>query len=815
MKSKSTKKTAMNLSKTLLTTAQALDHFKIALFFFLAFSANQSIGQGSQTIKGKILDDASKSPLPGVTILLLDSLKNNATTTDMDGNFKLSNVALGRQTIKITFIGYEPVLMPNVVVTAGKEVILNINLTESINSLNEVTVTYDRTKDKTVTNNEMSTVSSRSFNIDDTKKYAGTLGDPSRMAANFAGVIAGNDSRNDIVVRGNSPTGMLWQLEGLNIPNPNHFGAFGGTGGPVSMLNNNNLDKSDFMTSAFPAQYGNATAGAFDLRLRDGNNEKHELMTQMGFNGAEIGAEGPFSKKSKASYVINYRYSTLSIFKKLGLNVGTGNAVPEYQDVNFKMSFPLKNNNSKITVFGLGGLSKADLLGNDVDTTQTDFYGRIDQNQYATYQTGIIGSSYERNFGEKTFMKFTLGASASDQKFTSDSIAIFNPEKPAVKDQTANFNNQKYSAVLSINHKFNSKNTLNAGANTDLMKFDFFNETISNGIAKQFVDQKGDAYLTQAYAQLKHRFSNKFSVNVGAHTQHFSYTNDFVIEPRAGLKYALNGRSSVTAGYGIHHQMQNIYNYFIESPTENGIELTNKDMGFTKSEHYVLGYDINITEKVKVKIETYYQQLSKVPVNAYSSSYSSLNDGLSFAPSDVTNLVNKGSGTNYGAELTLERYLDKGFYFLVTASVFDSKYKGSDGVERNTAFNTKYAGNVLAGKEFKLGNKGTTLAFNIKSTLIGGRYLTPLDLELSRLAGTGIYNQNYAFSNRQKEYFRTDFKVTYKKDYKKSTLETGVDIQNISNTQNIFQQGYNAINNTISTQYQTGLLPIPFVRFTF
>jgi hypothetical protein len=218
---------------------------------------------------------------------------------------------------------------------------------------------------------------------------------------------------------------------------------------------------------------------------------------------------------------------------------------------------------------------------------------------------------------------------------------------------------------------------------------------------------------------------------------------------------------------------------------------------------------------VKVKIETYYQQLSKVPVNSYSSSYSSLNDGLSFAPSDVTNLVNKGSGTNYGAELTLERYLDKGFYFLVTASVFDSKYKGSDGVERNTAFNTKYAGNVLAGKEFTLGNKGTTLAFNIKSTMIGGRYLTPLDIELSRLAGTGVYNQNYAFSNRQKEYFRTDFKVTYKKDYKKSTLETGVDIQNISNTKNIFQQGYNAINNTISTQYQTGLLPIPFVRFTF
>jgi len=299
MKTKANTKTSINFGKQYLSTFRISNIIKKTFFVIMLIMFEQSYGQGTQTIKGKIVDEASKSPLPGVTILLVDSTKNNATTTDLNGDFKLNNVALGRQTIKISFIGYEPVLMPNIVVTAGKEVILNISLTESINNLNEVTVVYDRTKDKTVTNNEMSTVSSRSFNIDDTKKYAGSLGDPSRMAANFAGVIAGNDSRNDIVVRGNSPTGMLWQLEGLNIPNPNHFGAFGGTGGPVSMLNNNNLDKSDFMTSAFPAQYGNATAGAFDLRLRDGNNEKRELMAQMGFNGAETGAEGPFPKKSK------------------------------------------------------------------------------------------------------------------------------------------------------------------------------------------------------------------------------------------------------------------------------------------------------------------------------------------------------------------------------------------------------------------------------------------------------------------------------------------------------------------------------------
>jgi hypothetical protein len=788
------------------------------VFYLLAVNALFSpsiFAQSTQTLRGQIIDEVSKSPLPGVSISILESNPIVATATDINGDFKLSGIAVGRYTLKVSYIGYEQQTIPNVIVTAGKEVILNVTLTEAINKLNEVSIVYERSKDKTVTNNEMTTVSSRSFNIEDTKKYAGSLGDPSRMAANFAGVIAGNDSRNDVVVRGNSPNGMLWQLEGMNIPNPNHFGAFNGTGGPVSMLNNNNLDKSDFMTSAFPAQYGNATAGVFDLRLRDGNNEKRELMTQMGFNGVEIGAEGPFSKNSKASYVFNYRYSTLGVFKTLGLNVGTGNAVPEYQDLNFKVVVPGKKNNSKFTFFGLGGLSSADLLGNDVDTTKTDFYGRVDLNQYAKYKTGISGVSYQQNFGTKTFAKFTLGASISDQAFTADSIAIFTSDKKTFKRQEASFLNEKYSAIFNATHKINAKNSLAFGANTDLIRFNFFNEEIIGGKAIRFADSKGEVFLSQAYTQWKHRFSNKFSLNTGVHLQHFSFTNDLAIEPRMGLKYNLDGRSSVNLGYGIHNQIQTVYNYFLQTPTATGTEFTNKNMGFTQSQHFVLGYDNNLSEFVRIKVEAYYQLLDKVPVNKYPSSYSALNDGTSFAPSDATNLFNNGTGTNYGLELTLERYFNKGFYYLITGSLFDSKYKGSDGIERNTAFNTKYASNILAGKEFKLGNNGSTLTFNIKSTLIGGKYLTPLDLNSSQLYGRAIFDETKAFSEKQIDYFRTDFKITYKKEFKRSTLETGIDIQNITNRQNIFQQGYNQITNSISTQYQTGLLPIPFVKFTF
>jgi hypothetical protein len=310
----------------------------LILFNFLLLLATFSYAQSTQTVRGRVLDEVTKTPLIGVNITVLGTETLLGSATDVDGFYRISNVPLGRQTLKVSYIGYEEQIIPNVIVTAGKEVILNFSLTEQVNQLNEIVVTANTKEDKTATNNDLAVVSARSFNVDDTKRYAGALGDPSRMAANFAGVVGGNDSRNDIVVRGNSPIGMLWQLEGLNIPNPNHFGALVSTGGPVSILNNNNLDKSDFITSAFPSQYGNATAGVFDIRMREGNNEQYEYTAQVGFGGFELGAEGPLKKNSKSSFIANYRYSTLGVFNALGIDFGTGSNVPLYQDLNYKLS---------------------------------------------------------------------------------------------------------------------------------------------------------------------------------------------------------------------------------------------------------------------------------------------------------------------------------------------------------------------------------------------------------------------------------------------------------------------------------------------
>ncbi|MBX2897414.1 MAG: TonB-dependent receptor [Cyclobacteriaceae bacterium] len=776
--------------------------------------------QTTQTVRGTVVDEVSKTPLVSVNVSLVGSDPILGSATDLDGNYRIEKVPVGRQTFKISYIGYEDQSIPNVVVTAGKEVILNISLIESIQQLNAVVVVANTREDKTATNNDLAIVSARSFNLDDTKRYAGALGDPSRMAANFAGVIGGDDSRNDIVVRGNSPTGMLWQLEGLNIPNPNHFGSLNSTGGPVSMLNNNNLDKSDFMTSAFPAQYGNAVAGVFDIRLRDGNNQKSEFVSQIGFNGFEAGAEGPLSKNGKGSYIANYRYSTLGVFNALGIEFGTGANIPLYQDLNFKVTLPTKGN-GKWSVFGLGGISSIDLLGSEADLeSSTDLYGSENQDGFPRYKTGIAGVSFEKNLTKKTFMKLTAGISATDETFTGDSLVRDGSDEVVARyrQSEAAFTTTKASLVGLFRTKFNSKNSISYGFNADVLNFDFYNRDFfaNSGTDSVRINVEDVTSLYQGFATWRHRFNNKLSFNAGVHTQYYALNEQAVIEPRLGIQYMISGDQSLSFGYGIHNQTQSPYTSYVQTKlSDNQYTLTNTDLKFTTSQHSVITYDWNISDNLRLKAEGYYQVLSNVPVEQRVSSFSAINTGSSFIPVNQDSLVNTGTGTNYGIEITLERFFSKGFYFLITSSVFQSSYEGSDKIERNTAYNTQYVANGLFGKEFSLGSKQKYLSINLKVTTIGGKYLTPIDFEASQQNGRTIYKENEAYTEKQDPYFRTDLRIAYRKEYKKSTLEIALDLQNVTNNQNIFSQSYNPRTNAIVTQYQQGFFPVPFVRYTF
>jgi hypothetical protein len=319
----------------------------------------------TQTIRGKVVDSQTEAALPGSVVIIKNSDPVLGARTDTEGNFTIQKVPVGRQTIEASYIGYLSYSMENVFITSNKENYLYIKLEESVTSLNEVVITQKLKKDLPINSN--ATVSARTFSIEETERYSGSIGDPARMASNFAGITTICYQRNDIVIRGNSPLGVLWRLDGIDIPNPNHFSSFGASGGPISILNNNLLTNSDFFTGAFPAEYGNALSGVFDLKMRSGNNLKYEFVTQVGMNGFELGAEGPI-QKNKSSFLINYRYSTLAIVDAMGFKVGI-DAIPFFQDASFKIS----SNNTKLGQFsliGIGGYSYVNEFDSEKDTSQ-------------------------------------------------------------------------------------------------------------------------------------------------------------------------------------------------------------------------------------------------------------------------------------------------------------------------------------------------------------------------------------------------------------------------------------------------------------
>jgi hypothetical protein len=769
----------------------------------------------TQVIRGTIVDEVTGYPLPGANVILLETDPPVGTTTDLDGHFALKDIPLGRQSIEVRYVGYESKLIPNLLLTSAKEVVLDIRLTEKVTEFEEVTVKAFSRKDKSI--NDMAMISARSFSIEETERFAGSLGDPARMVANYAGVITQNDSRNDIIIRGNSPTGLLWRLEDIEIPNPNHFGAMGTTGGPVSMLNNNLLTNSDFLTGAFPAEYGNALAGAFDLNMRSGNNQVREYTGQIGFNGFELGAEGPFPMKKsgpKASYLGNFRYSTLDVFHKLGIDIGTGAAIPEYKDLTFLIDIP-GTKLGRFKVIGLFGDSYISLGREKEDTANNQYTTRGTGTDFGS-KLGVIGLSHVYYINENSRFKTTLSYQSTSSTTVLDSIK--NNWELTIPIYRSRQSEDKVSFSTQYKQKVNSRNNFSLGVIIDLYSIDYLDSVKNTDTQKfeQTINTTADMSLFRTYAQWQHKFSDLLSVYTGLNLQHFGLNNESVIEPRFSMKWSINTKQSLSFGYGKHSQIQpKIIYYTISHDTVNNLDYTtNENVKFTRADHLILGYDYLLNKDFRIKIESYYQRLYRVPVKESFPEFSLINTGDFFGIPQEDSLINNGTGRNYGIELTIEKFLSKGYYFLFTASVFDSKYKGYDNILRNTAFNGNYVFNLLGGYEFNL-QKNRMLTLDIKAVWAGGRRYVPIDEALSEIENSEERNWDLAYHDKYNDYFRTDLRIGYKVNGRKTSQEWAIDLQNVTGFQSLFMEGWDAAENKKYTVYQQGFYPMFLYRIQF
>lgn len=795
-----------------------INKFILLVLIFLSLHYPLLSQNGFQTIKGTVVDKESEIPLIGATLELIGP-NRQGVTTDVDGQFRLENIEVGRHMIQVNYLGYEPTTMSNIIVTSGKEVILNIELEESILQLDEVVITAQTDKDKTV--NEMASVSARTFSMDEVIRYSGGRNDVSRLVSNFAGVSTADDSRNDIVIRGNSPTSVQWRLEGVAIPNPNHFATLGTTGGPVSALNTNLLKTSDFLTSAFPSEYGNALSGVFDLGFRSGNKDNYEATIQLAaFSGLEAMVEGPLSGSKKTSFVMSFRNSFVGLADAAGIPIGT-NATPDYRDLSFKFDFG-KSTFGKLEMFGILGTSNITFLATETDPN--DLFAEPDTDAKAKSELGILGLKHTYLIDQNTYVRTTISASRAKNNFIQERYL---DESFSEKVKYASADDIVDRQVIStyVNSKRSSKLTFRGGLNIERMNISSLstnssgNEDLNNDGREDLIIGRNvneDLYLYEFYIHEKYKITPKSTLQVGVHSQFLSLNRKGVIEPRIGFNYKISDSQTLNIGFGQHAQISPLPFMLQTVESAQGPRFINDDLDFTKARHFVLGWDNKIAPSWRAKLEVYYQSLYDVPIEEINSSFSSLNYGADFGFPTTERLVNEGTGENYGIELTIEKFFSNQFYGLLTASVFESKYTGSDGIKRNTAFSNNYVVNLLGGKEYRLG-KRNKLTTDFKFTLAGGRRYTPVNLTASKEINSEVLFEEQAFGERYPYYLRIDFKigVALNSDKRKFSQQFFLDFQNVTNRENIFVNRYNRVTNEVNTVLQSGFFPDLLYRVQF
>ncbi|MGC9344855.1 MAG: TonB-dependent receptor plug domain-containing protein, partial [Bacteroidales bacterium] len=622
----------------------------------------------------------------------------------------------------------------------------------------------------------------------------------------FAGVSGGDDNSNEIIIRGNSPNWMVWRLEGVEIPTPNHFVEEGYSSGKVSMLSSNMVGKSDFYTGAFPAEYGNALSGVFDIKLRKGNNEKKEFTVQAGVLGIDLSAEGPFSKNYDGSFLFNYRYSTFSLMNRLNLEI-TENTLPNYQDLSYKIHLPTKKAGT-FSLWGLGGVSDV----NEEFIPDTTIGEKLNYGYRVFIETGMYTTGLTHTLfpDDKSYIKTVLSHSMSYSSQTVDQMNILGYFEDDFYDDL-----QKKALRINsyYNRKISKRLTMRTGITMNNIRYNYYAREINDADSwSDLLNSEGSTNIFNAYFQGKYNFSERILFTAGMHYNHFQLSRDNSIEPRMALSFEIDDKRTFSLGYGRHSKNENLPVYFVEKISESGeVYRPNKDLKMIRSDHYIASYEQKIGKNMMLKLETYYQNISQLPVP--------VNPEKKYAPflggvPKYDTLANIGEGKNVGVEFTFQKFFTHDYYFLITSSLFDSKFRPADGNWYNSRYNINYVNNLVAGKEFDWSDN-KMISFNTKVIWSGGKRLRTIDLEASREAEEAVYIEDDIYSTRAKDYFRIDLGIRLHFYGEKVEQVLSLDVQNVTNRQNTWFKDYDPVKDRIYDYPMAGMIPVINYRVEF
>jgi len=689
----------------------------------------------------------------------------------------LEDVPVGRRKVSATYVGYQSYSNDNILLNSAKEMELNISLLQSSSELGEVTVLANQNGKRA--NNEDLIVSAISFSVEDIKSNAASANDPGRMAMGFSGVQPSRDNRSDIVIRGNSGIGLLWRLEGIDIPNPNHFARRGSSGGGITIFSMSMLGNSDFSTGAFSAEYGNAFSGVFDVKLRNGNKDNREYSFKAGILGLDFSTEGPI-RKGKSSYLVNYRYSTLGILNSMGIHLVGPRVNNTFQDLSFKLRFASKNNRDILSFWGIGGLSKE---------RQDPIDGIENWKSYTDYLTrdfetnmGAIGMTHTHLFKDDSYLRTNLAVMNQKVLFANDTLT---QDFVATNVNDEDYIEGRITLSTSYNKKINPKLTLKTGVYVNNLLYDLYHDKLINEMTVNYLDIKDNSFLIQPYVNFRIRPRVDWLINIGTHAMYFNLNNTYSVEPRLAVRKTFSKNNSLSFAYGLHSRTLPTGSYFTRLTDDQGIVTNpNIDLELIKSHHLVIAYDQLIANRLRLHTEVYFQYLYDVPVSIdENSSYSILNEIDGFA---TQALVSQGTGRNYGIDISLQQSFDAGFFMLLSTSIFESTYQAINKERFSTSYNSQISGSLLLSKEFTFKNN-SVLQTGLKLLFNGGQRLTPLLYEgvNSNNPNEPLLDESKAFTEKVDPYFRPDLRIAYRKDKEKYAWSLSLDVQNAIARRNI------------------------------
>ena len=694
----------------------------------------------AQTIKGSVTDAITGEALIGAAVKVAE-LKDAGGITNIDGEFSITITQPGRYTIETSYMGYEPSVLKEVLVAGAKDVVLDITLRESSTDMNEVVIKPRVNKESTV--NPTALVGGMMLSMEEASRYAGGYNDPARLVTAFAGV-AGQGDGNGISVHGNAPQFMQYRLEGVEIFSPNHFADLYSAGfGMVSALNSNVITNSDFFVSTFNSSYNNALSGVFDVRMRAGNNSKFENGVQVGSVGIEWTSEGPISKKNNSSFIFNYRYGFSTIARKLKL-IDTYGSQYDFQDLSFKLNFPTKKAGT-FSAFALGFIDKSW----DVELDIKDIHSIYDaSDQEGSLYNALLGASHKIHFDNKWTWRTTAAYNMQHNKVDMEYWGLnFDANHKPIgfegKDYPFSYLKQNEDRAVfntELSKQVTPRWLLQLGGEYSHRFFDLNFRTAENVYEPvsptPYYATKDNTGLASIFWSNLWKPTDNLSFNLGLSGSYFLLSKDFSIEPRASMKWEPGKRHSISLGYGLHSMIEKLDAYFFRNADGT---MANKDLGLSKAHHLLTTYMYKFTDNLNLRFNAYYQYGFDTPVGINGSTFCTVNRLFNYIEEP---LVNEGNTRNYGADITLEHYMSRGFYGQVNGSLFKSEYRGLDKKWRNQLYDRGYMVKVLGGKEWMIGKrKQDVFNVSVKYTLQGGLRHTPIDVDAMRAnVAAGIIN---------------------------------------------------------------------------